>query len=624
MVVEPDLQSMSYFVLAGTGEEVSVVDMTDVADHEWILYLLPGNYDTDLCSDRDDATSINSSLLTYLINRNEIIFDFSGRSERGAFFSMKESVRYRDVHHVYVERAIQNSPSPDFIEVDYGSNNALLSPFMGVGTRIPVRHGVQAIAGILSICAHPCNTHGVLVGDCVGARSLLGDGLQAVRGILFGYLGIVPSERSVAPDIPIPIIYSEYTSTPLSVDIAQAQTLSDLGSKADYMLASVVKLASYMYALLAIDHGYLGLDVLSIKCPRDWAISTNSSITRVPYRYPALVGLLAAASRKTEGSDIPEPADLYQLFSEWGSDSLVSGVLKLRESSSDKLTLFEAMPKLTKSFFVQLYRISCKDISLPGKTEYPRRTEASRHFVTTFKEYRNKSTLSGYLELADLLVQASMLQTTPYLSRIARLTSHSVYDVVLNPSLIPAIPVKGSVTKEGYPLLWPWSHYKMRREKYTGVEVVVAGSDGSAISLMKLMEDSALDLLGMLEDLCNSERVYTLVNIKSLEDMTGHYGFSGADISESMIRDSLLPKVTFSQDPITRINLRDVVEYHEDMGHPATGKLIRLVIKLLTIHGIESVVAEGSRYIDRPSHKRLAARLAVKQRLGRALDSRGV
>ena len=295
MVLDQDLQGMSYFVLAGTGESVSVVDLTDTGDYAWVLYILPGGYDSSLCTDRHEG--LNSGLLSYLINRNEISFDFRGRSDQGAFFSMLESVKYRDVHPNYVERAIENSPSPDFIELEYG-NSELLSPFMGVGTRIPVKHGVQAIASIVALCAHPCNTHGVLVGDCAGARAVLGDGLQAVRGILFGYLGIVPSERSLAPDISIPILYSEYDATPGSVDIAEAQTIGGTWRKANYMLASVVKLTSCMYALVSIDHGYMGLDVMGNKCPRDWAIYTNSSTTKIPYRYPALVGLLAAASRK--------------------------------------------------------------------------------------------------------------------------------------------------------------------------------------------------------------------------------------------------------------------------------------------------------------------------------------
>lgn len=615
MVPDQDLQGMSYFVLAGTGESVSVVDITDAGDYDWVLYILPGSYDSDLCNDKHEG--LNSGLLSYLINRNEISFDFRGRCDRGAFFSMLESVKYRDIHPVYVERAIENSPSPDFIELEYGDSE-LLSPFMGVGTRIPVKHGVQAIASIVALCAHPCNTHGVLVGDCIGARAVLGDGLQAVRGILFGYLGIVPSERSLAPDISIPILYSEYDETPGSIDIAAAQTMGGTWRKADYMLASVVKLTSCMYALVSIDHGYLGLDVMGSKCPRDWAIYTNSSVTKIPYRYPALVGLLAAASRKSAGSDIPAPVELHQLFSEWGSDSLVSGILLLRESSSARLTLFEVMPKLAKSFFVQLYRLSCKEISLPGKADYPRRTEASRQFVTMFKEYRSNSTLSSYLELADLMLQASLLQTMPYFSRVVRLTSHSAYDIVLNPGLIPAFPVQGSVSKPGYQRLWPWSHHVIRREKYSGVEVV--GPDGAVTSLIKFLEDEALSLLGVLEEVCDSGGVYTLVNMKGLEDMTGYYGFSTADINEAMIRDSLLPRVTFLQDPISNINLRDIVEYHEDMGHPATGKLIRLVIKLLTVTGLESMGAEGSKYIARPSHKRLAARLAVKQRLERALD----
>jgi len=616
-MVDSELHALSYFVLGGDSESVNLLDSSEVTDYPWVLYIVPGSYDSSFSNNRYEG--VDSDLLIYLFNNNETKFDFLGKSVQDPIFSMNNTLGARNNTYSFVERYIEQSSS-EFLEINKASTT-ILTPFMGVGTKIPLTLGAKTISALIQVCSSPSSTHGVLVGDGNSARTILGEGLQAVRSILLNYLEVTPGELSVPADINIPIIYSEYLSTPSIVDICESQLVGQNNSKRFYMFCSVVKLANLLYSLVELDHGYRGLEVLGEHCssyPRDWYISTNTSNTRVPYRYPALVSLLAASSRRVDRNDPLTSMDLSQLVNEWGPSTLVSKVISLKSTSEHRYSLFEYMPKLCKGFFVQLYRHTCKDvIKLPSSKEFPRRSEASRAFVTTFREYEAKNTLAGYLELSDLLVESSLLQNKQKLRDIVRLCSNTAYQIVSDPDLIPAIPVEGSIYKEGK--LWSWDNYASRYAKYSHIQVKNQWCE--EFNLGSLVKQSTLDLLEKVEELCDSDGVYTLVNPKSIEDMTDYYGFYNSDLTESVVKESLLTRISFMHEPLVRLTLKDIVDYYANLSTVGTSKVITTVSKLLKVSGVETMVSGEPLYKDSRTYRKHLAHLAVGQYLEKVLDS---
>ncbi len=621
MMVYPELHALSYFVLGGDSESIKLLDDSDVSDYPWLLYIISGSYDKVLTNQQYET--LNSDLLTYLFNTNETKFDFVGKSVQGSIFSMSTTLGARNNTYRFVERHIEQSSS-EFLEIDKSCTN-ILTPFMGVGTKIPLSLGAKTIAALIQVCSSPSSTHGVLVGDANSARSILGDGLQAVRSVLFNYLEVVPGELSAPADMNIPIIYSEYSSTPSIVDICASQLLSEPNSKKFYMLSSVVRLANLLYSLIELDHGYRGLEVLGDHCrsvyPRDWYISTNTSRTPVPYRYPALVSLLAASSRKVEWDNPITSMNLGELVKEWGQGTFVNKVICLKSTGEDKLSLFEYMPKLCKSFFVQLYRHTCKGVlRLPSSKEFSRRTEASRAFVTTFREYDTKSNLAGYLELADLLVQSSLLQNERKLLDIVRICPNTVYEIVLDPSIIPAIPVEGSIYKGGeLSSLWSWDNYVSRYEKYCCIEVTTEW--GENVNLGYLLEQSTLALLQRVEELCNSDEVYTLISSNSIEEMNDYYGMHTSDLTQATVENTLINRIRFNDEPLMRITLKDILGYHANLSTVGTSNVIATAAKLLKVSGIGTMVYGEPIYKDSRTYKKHLAHLAVYQYLEKVLDS---
>ena len=620
MVVYPELHALSYFVLGGDSESINILDASDVSDYPWLLYIIPGSYDGGLINQQYER--LNSDLLTYLFNNNETKFDFVGKSVQGPIFSMRYTLGARNNTYRFVERYIEQSSS-EFLEIDKSSTD-ILTPFMGVGTKIPLSLGAKTIAALIQVCSSPSSTQGVLIGDANSARSILGDGLQAVRSVLFNYLEVVPGELSAPADMNIPIIYSEYSRPPSIVDICNSQLLGEPNTKRFYMISSVVRLANLLYSLIELDHGYRGLNPLwenSSTYPNDWYISTSTSHTRVPYRYPALVSLLAASSRRVDENSPITSMNLGELVKEWGKGTFLNKVICLKATSEDTLPLFEYMPKLCKSFFVQLYRHTCKGvISLPSNKEFPRRTEASRAFVTTFREYDTKSNLAGYLELADLLVQSSLLQYKEKLRDIVRMCSNTAYEIVLDPKVIPAIPVEGSIYKEEELLgLWRWNNYAVRYEKYSCVEVTTQW--GEVANLGYLLEQSTLALLQHVEELCDSNEVYTLINPSSIEDMADYYGFYTSEITQDTVEQALIPRITFNDEFLKRISLKDILDYHDNLSTVGTSKVIATAAKLLKVSGIGTLVSGEPMYKDSRSYMRHLANLAVAQYLEKVLDS---
>jgi len=619
MLINTDLLSLSHFVLAGDCESVNVVNSSDISDYSWVLYIMPSKYDSDI--GYNSSSSLNSGLLTYLIGNYSTSYDFLGKSNKGCLFSMISCMGNYDGIYNYVENIVEGNTS-EFIELDK-THKHILTPFLGVGTKLPVELGLKTIYDIISVCRAPSSIHGVLVGDHSAAKTLLGDGLTSFRQVLFAYLGIQPSEVSVPADISIPLIYSEYDSTPSILDIDKSQALEEAGSKAYYMLFSIVRLCNLLYSLLEIDHSYRGIPVLGAHCPeypKDWYVHSSSSRTITPYRYPALVSLLAAASRRVKDLEDPEHIDLDKLTSEWGPASLLSHIVTLREGCSKDIPLYKFMPKLCRSFFVQLYRITCKGvITLPSNKDYPRRTEASKQFVNTFKQYQDNNTLSDYLELSDLVLQSSLLQTSTKLRRIVRFTSTSAYEVILDPSTIPPVPVKGEITTDDTSVLRSWCNFSTRKKQYSKLKVITLENEVKCLA--SILDKSAECLLQKVDNLVNSDALYTLIDARSVEDMSDFYGFFSSRLTNSMVEESLIPRIKFTQYPLTQINLMDMLGYYASFGNTGIQKIILTVIKLLKVNNLELLVSNKPAYTDKRSFAKLSANLAVKEYLENLLNS---
>lgn len=593
MKVDQDLLGISYFVLAGDEESVNLIDITSCGDYPWILYILPGAYDTSLGWGRSMSSSLNSGLFTYLLNNNETKFDFFGTIPGAKKFTIDNYVCQRGSVYRYLEKAQGESINSDCIKLDK-THIALLTPFLGVDTELPLSLGLSTLASLIAICSSPTSTHGVLVGDCDAARTLLGSGLQGFRSVILNYLGVKPSNSSIPIDVSIPLIYSEYRDrSPCIVDVLQAQTLSDKGTKQYYMLASVVRLFSCLYSLIDIDHGYRGLEVLQptgAPFPSDWYVfNTSASKSQVPFRYPALVSLLAATSRKVESVEKYQLRDIDRLLEVSLADSLLSKIGILKATADDSMALFGYLPKLCKSFFVQLYRITCKDvINIPDSKRYPRRSAYNKAFVTTYTEYAENNTLSSYMELAELLIQSSIGSKEDNLGQVVSFCDHNAYEIVNDPNLIPPIPISGNVIRHTPNNLIPWKHYMDKKSRCGGI--LLKSELGQVMSVDAILDESVEILLNSVEQLCNTDEVYRVVNHRSVDELTSSYSYKPC-LDDSMVESNLAARISFTNSPLFIVSLRDIVEYHRHVNHGGTRKIIETVIAILNAQTLNSIVS---------------------------------
>ena len=633
MLISNDLVSISYFVLAGDTETVTVTDNTDTNDYQWVLYILPAKYLDSFGSNTN--TNLNSSLLTYLLENASIRIGLQHIPSDGKYVLplKKTSAAYRNSFNLYVDQYISNEYAPpgyespvegDFLVLRKNTEE-LLTPFTGVGTKIPINNTSKTIAGLLAVCSSPCNTNGILVGNVAAAKQLLGDGLERTRAVLFQHLNVIPGPSSCPIDMCVPIIYSEYEDTPDMLDIIDNQIVHSLSSKKDLMLTSTVTACCCLYSILELDHGYRGLDVLDdYNHPDKWSISTSTSSTKVPYRYPLLVHLLSKIHNKTTLESKPLES-IENLVTTWGNDNLFSQISNLKVDSGYKLYLFTKLPVICKRFFIQLYRLTCKGIiEMPPSSIYPRRSEASKLFHNTHTKYQSSRTLKDYLELGDLIVQSSLLQQRNSLTRVCEVSSMSPYEVVSNESNLPPVEVKGYIDTFTLPKLWKWEDYDKRLNLWG--DISVKAESGHVTTVKSILETAILNLLDNIKNLCDSDKVYTIVDTDSVTRMTNYYGFSSDDgLSISKVSDKLVSRIVFRCEPLEHVNLKTIVDYHINLRHPATYKLITLVIQILSVELMTIYSSkENSRENIGIRHARNSANLAVKQYLQSVLDRGGV
>ena len=81
-------------------------------------------------------------------------------------------------------------------------------------------------------------------------------------------------------------------------------------------------------------------------------------------------------------------------------------------------------------------------------------------------------------------------------------------------------------------------------------------------------------------------------------------------------------KVRFITSPIEFFTLEDIIEYHINMAHPATEKIISMIIQILSVDLISIYTADGSPpNFSIGGYEQNCGKLAAKQYLQTLLDS---
>lgn len=626
MVLDPDLHNLCFYVLGGDSESVSVLEPYDVSEYEWLLYLIPGSY-SDIGS---HGRGPNTDLFEYLTNAYNCSFDLlgMGTSSKKILSLLGTTIQFTNSVNRCASSIAETAQEEGGYYVLNSNHIELLSPFLGVGTKIPTTLTASNLADAVKVLSSPCNTHGLLVGNGDLAREVMGAGLQGFRQVVVSHIGIQPGELSAPLDIGVPLVYSEYCTNPTVLEVANTAEFLQDGSKSKHMLISVVAMACCMYSILENDHEYLGLEVLNqpgLPNGRLWSIQSSSAVTQVPFRYPALVALLNSASRysgPTEGSD---ELEVDSALDQWGSDSILSQLGALIATQSQRNKLFEDMPKLAKSFFVQLYRLTCKGvIELPSKSVFPRRTEASKTFVSIYNGYTKRSTLAGYMELADLLLQSSLLQQRAYLRPLSILYQVRPFDIVSAPDTLGPLPLVGSTEDTQSDRLWPWKRRQDKMSQWGSLQVKLP--DGRVVTVESLIQEREHRVLTKFDELLLSDDRYSLFDSRSIKDLGTEFGYSNSRINEGLKEPKLVSGIKFNTGPFRGRGLSDVIEYHQNLRHPSTEKTLKLLVKLLAVNDMDELVNSDPWHSRDKAYRfaQAAARLALKQHIQQVLDRSGV
>lgn len=624
MKVGADLYSSSLFTVAGTAEGIELVTQVGTADYDWIAYVTTSLLDNQYWRSTN-TQPINGQLLNVLYCKIGTIMDLESKGYAPNHLALGGiTSRYE-----YLKGNCKG-----FKELHAGSDNPallkgspLITPFMGVGTTIPSDVTEHQLASAVAICKSPSATYVSLVGDAEGAQQLLGLGLERLRGIILDYLGIIPGPTSIPLDTCIPFVWGHSPSTPTMLSILQAQTTGDkdLCLLGKYQYRACVYTAALLYNIVESDHEYLGLDPLREAPLRHWYLSSSTSETAVPYRYPLLVQLLYLLHKYTKFvkgnlEDIkPKKLEITVLINQWGSDCLFNFYSVLMKSAHKDSLLYTNLPSIVRAFFVQLYRLTCRDvIKFPSRKDFPRRKEASKTFAHIFDTYKGNSSLSSYLDLGDVLLSNCVVTAATPLRTVCSVTDVKAYDALLAGYTLPPIPVTGTVTPQTVPILYGYKKFYRRMTEWTTIRVV--NELGIEMSVTDQIRNVTNKLLDSLEDTLNTDsNKYSLVTIETLDRMVNYGGFGVDDISARSIQTTFMSKVILRKGCVNGRSLESIIDYHICLNHNATRMLLEMVCKLL-----ESSVM--STYLDSPDmfdikYAKRALRLCVLEYLRAILNS---
>lgn len=614
MRVNEGLRVCSLVTLGGSEDALDVIESYTDVDYDWVVYVTTSMYDPDWVGTARNRY-VNSGLLEMLFNNCGYLWDLEGKGYFDNYFNLDrvfarcwpitsscDSLLNRNAEDGYIELGrLGDNHEDDLAKI-------LISPFMGKGTLIPEKVTASTLANAVMLCKNPANTYVTVSGELQAAQDTLGAGLEKIRAVYLSYLGIIPSDNSVPIDMPVPFVFTHYNKVPSMLQVAMSQQPGDNPLLTNQLRACML-MAGTMYSLLEIDHGYLGVEVLGGEAlrgiggkPREWCISTSTSTTWVPFRYPALVHLLVVAQKYKERlaiipkdepatGTISKPVILANAFTKMGSRDpfpIVSFYTHNRPEAN--YPLYQYLPVIARSFFISLYRQTCRGIlCVPSKKDYPRRSEASREFIARFEAAKPNISLSGYLDLARYLVTSSVLSGNGDLHWLAAQLKVEPYDLLLAETELPALRVTGtldSLKKEGVSRLFPYSGYQRRMKSWAGVKVI--NEWGLPVDLSDETSKLVQHNLTMLQEAMGGADKYDYVRMDHLVKMSAYHGFKVRDITPEAVSDKFLGKVVFEKGVINGITLKTLESYHKELKHPATGEVLRAVCGLLTAKVMDS------------------------------------
>ena len=636
MRVSEELRSSSLFTVGGNSEGIEVIGFHDTNHYDWVCYIMSSIPEEDYWGNKT-TPYMNSSLLESMFARihNTLDYEFLGLVPKQLSVKLAYSTTTTDVTHwankiLGMSRDGTRVVQGNFFELVKGDSQ--LTPFMGVGTQIPANITWQKLAAAIALCKSPANTYISLVGDRDGALEILGHGLERIRGLILNHLGIRPSPKSVPLDMPIPLVWQHSLQNPTMVEIVASQKVdSSTNTVIANQRKAIIYLSCLLYNILEMDQGYLGLVPGKEYPSGQWCVSSSSSTTVVPYRYPLLVHILASIEdyynakqrimgERSEAVYKKEITPVFRrLITRWGSTTPFSVLSDIGNGDVVDNYLYTLIPKVVKSFCVRLYRLSCKGIiQLPSKRDYPRRSEASRDFVEVYQKYSKRCSLTDYLLMGDLMVSCSVAAAFPGLNEIMRASVNlKAHDALLSDFERPTLPVKGAVTTDTYPTIVDYVQYSARVSKWRGVKV--SNEWGVEICVSEQLTKVTLDHLDKLHAELGTNKKYTYITPKQLSRLSGGWGFKGSSITQHSISTSFLKEVTFGEGCVKGLSLECVVEYHREFKHPGTKALLETTYKLLESSVMESY--EEAVDLIGPQYPERVLKLCVIQYLKDVLDS---
>ena len=632
MKVKEDLRVCSMLTIASIDDEISILESHSDLYFDWVIYIMASPSQSPYHG-KARSKYLNSGLLEVLLKNYGKVFDLEGRGYVDECLQLKNVVvpSYSLLGDCKVMLESGHA-TEGFYEIEDASSG-LATPFTSVGTKFPENITADSMCSAIMLCKNPATTNVFVSGDLEAAKSILGSGLEKIRPLYINYLGIIPGDKSVPLDMPVPFVYThlqgEAPPSAISAVIAQ----NGIGYKKRYhrQVKAAMELSCTLYCILEIDHGYLNYEVTGTSYkPYEWCVTTSSSRTFVPFRYPALVFLLSMASSyreavkyHTDNDTLPttrftKKVELNKAFTQLGSDSPFTRISSLMDNMDANYPMYEQLPTICKSFFISLYRLTCRGVlNLPSKKEYPRRSEASRDFVDVFKRASTLITLSGYIGLSEYLVSCAVIKAGGKdLHWVAAQLKVTPYSILLRQTELPPLQVEGNLDKLKGGRLFSYESYLTRISSWSGIKVV--NEWGLPVDLAEEAKRLTLHNLELLKQKLASEDLYTYIKIESIRKMCSQYSFSATDITPRTVSEDFLQKVNFDTGILNAVSLKSIEGYHRDLGHAATELVLKTVVSLLSSMCMDSYTA-----IDKYSDNidRLMLFVCVKDYLEAVLDT---
>lgn len=627
MRLSKPLFDLSKLVIAGRGDgSLEVVESECYSDFTWIIYAIPYLGATisakgALSRVLFDRAVMPSSDVGFVSDVNSPVI------EAPAGLAMPcTTAREDDVISWYQKESHENGYR--VITREYKWGDSIATPFLPIGSRVPVEVSVDELITALDLLGNPLSTLCLVVGDGTQATEVLGEGLENLRAIVCERYGILPADNAVPLDMPLPFLYRMYPDHEICGHIPNICLKG--GSESGYDRAKIIeesarRLISVFYNLLEGDQGYRGREPLEDNLgPRDsmcWHIDSSSSRTPVPYRYPALVSLLSELT-KSKAQPCPEHPvyEVGLVYSGALQSALSKGLLAgLKGITTDKTpsdALLDAMVKLCVAFMVRLYRLTCKVIEMPSRKKFPRRTEASRLFESIFNRYSESSTLTDYITLGKSAFVWSLVRSK-YLAEASQATGFSPLSL-LKSRVVPPIVIRPS----------------------TGGDYLV-GLAGGCIApykrLSRIVEDSGLEsevlfklgdetytprelaLSNILEilDKAEAELTHTGIHTALKSDMaynaSSYWGLANEMGPDGLFIETMLDKISVTVPILRGMSLKDVVEYYELTSHAVLGRIMDASIASIDAALMEPVY--NTTYKWNMSSTQKIALIALRQHL---------